>query len=133
LKYGVGFEEYRTWNECESIVIVQVEHIKAVENLETILSVEGVDGFIIGPYDLSGSLGVPGQFDHPEVKSALVKVKQVSEQMGAVSGFHVIPPDVDALKDKVREGYKFLAHSLDTLFLGQSCTTTLQQVRELMK
>lgn len=120
-KYGVGFEEYRIWNECESIVIVQVEHIKAVENLEAILSVEGVDGFIIGPYDLSGSLGVPGQFDHPDVRSALDRIRQIAKSIDALAGYHVIPPDPKALKAKADEGYKFIAYSLDTLFLEKQC------------
>jgi len=122
-KYGVDFEGYKKWNERESIVIVQVEHIKAVENLEDILSVEGVDGFIIGPYDLSGSLGFPGQFDHPEVISALVRVKEVTAKMVALSGFHVISPEAEAFKEKVREGYKFIAHSLDSLMLGTQSRT----------
>ena len=117
-KYGSDFEGYKKWNERESIVIVQVEHIKAVENLEDILSVEGVDGFIIGPYDLSGSLGVPGQFDHPEVISALARVKEVTEKMNALSGFHVIPPEKETLQEKIKEGYKFIAYSLDILMLS---------------
>lgn len=129
-KYGADFEGYRKWNDREGIVIVQIEHIKGVENLEAILSVPGIDGFIIGPYDLSGSLGVPGQFDHPEVRKALERVKEVAEQMDAVSGFHVISPDTDVLKEKVREGYKFLAHSLDILFLGQNCRNSLKNIHK---
>ena len=117
-KYGADFEGYKKWNEQESIVIVQIEHIKAVENLEAILSVPGVDGFIIGPYDLSGSLGVPGQFDHPEMLKALNRVKEVSKKMNALPGFHVIPPEVEAFQEKVLEGYKFVAHSLDSLMLS---------------
>lgn len=117
-KYGTGFEGYKNWNDQESIVIVQIEHIKAVENLESILSVPGVDGFIIGPYDLSGSLGVPGQFEHPKVISALARVKDVSKELNALSGFHVIPPETEVLREKVREGYKFIAYSLDSLMLS---------------
>jgi len=127
-KYGADFEGYKKWNGQESIVIVQIEHIKAVENLEAILSVPGVDGFIIGPYDLSGSLGVPGQFDHPEMLKALNRVKEVSKKMNALSGFHVIPPGVEAFQEKVREGYKFIAHSLDILFLGGGCRKGLKSV-----
>ena len=132
-KYGVAFEEYKKWNMHESIVIVQIEHIKAVENLETILSVPGVDGFIIGPYDLSGSLGVPGQFDHPEVISALARVKKVSEEMNALPGFHVISPEFEAFQEKVREGYKFVAHSLDSLFLSNGCKNALQSFKKEIK
>ena len=131
--YGTDFEGYKKWNEQESIVIVQIEHIKAVENLEAILSVPGVDGFIIGPYDLSGSLGVPGQFDHPEMLKALNRVKDVSAKMNALSGFHVIPPEVEAFQEKVREGYKFIAHSLDILFLGNGCRDSLKNIRKFLQ
>jgi len=120
-KYGLDFEGYKAWNEESSVVIVQVEHIRAVENLEAILSVDGVDGFIVGPYDLSGSLGYPGRFDHPKVLSALEHVKTVSGQMKALSGYHVIPPEQLALEEKIEEGYRFIAHSLDSLFLGKAC------------
>ena len=56
--YGCDFEKYKEWQKNSSIVIVQIEHIDGVENLESILRTEGVDGFIIGPYDLSASLGI---------------------------------------------------------------------------
>jgi 2-dehydro-3-deoxyglucarate aldolase len=130
--YGTDFEVYKKWNEQESIIIVQIEHIKAVENLEAILSVPGVDGFIIGPYDLSGSLGVPGQFDHPEMVKALNRVKDVSEKMNALSGFHVIPPEVEPFQEKVMEGYKFIAYSLDTLLLGSQSRILFNKLREGM-
>jgi len=125
-KYGAGFEPYKEWVKKESIVIVQVEHIKAVNNLDDILSVDGVDGFIIGPYDLSGSLGVPGEFEHPETVAALERVRKVSKARDAVAGFHVIPPELSALEEKIREDYRFIAFSLDILFLGQGC-------RQIMK
>ena len=117
-KYGTDFDGYKKWNERQSIAIVQIEHIKAVENMEEILAVPGVDGFIIGPYDLSGSLGVPGQFNHPEMLKALNRVKEITKKMGALSGFHVVPPDLQAFQEKVKEGYKFVAYSLDTLMLS---------------
>jgi len=127
--YGTSFEEYKQWNDDESIVIVQIEHIKAVENLEEILKVDGVDGFIIGPYDLSGSLGVPGEFDHPDVVAALEKVKEISTRLNALSGFHVIPPTVEDLQEKVAEGYLFVAHSLDILFLGEGCRKSITKMK----
>jgi 2-keto-3-deoxy-L-rhamnonate aldolase RhmA len=124
-KYGANFENYKNWNQDKSVVIVQVEHIKAVENLEEILDVPGVDGFIVGPYDLSGSLGVPGQFDHPDVVKALHQVKTVSQQKNALSGFHVIQPDANQVAEKKKEGYQFIAVSLDILYLGNACKKTL--------
>jgi 2-dehydro-3-deoxyglucarate aldolase len=119
--YGVDFEEYKQWNQEKSIVIVQIEHFKAVENLEEILSVEGVDGFLVGPYDLSGSLGYPGRFDHPLVAQALEKIRKIAEKMGALSGFHVISPETAEVKEKIEKGFHFIAHSLDTMFLNRAC------------
>lgn len=129
--YGAEFEKYRKWVDTESVVIVQVEHIEAVRNLESILSVDGVDGFIIGPYDLSGSLGVPGDFDHPDMLKALNRVREVAVAMNAVSGYHVIPPEVTALEEAIAVGYRFLAFSLDTLILYHGCRQVERAMRNL--
>ena len=131
-RYGYGFDEYKQWVEDSSVVIVQVEHIQAVNNLEAILAVDGVDGFIVGPYDLSGSLGVPGQFDHPEVVDALERVLEVSKQKNALSGFHVIPPEAEALKVRLDEGYKFVAHSLDFMFLANGSHKAVAGARKVL-
>ena len=129
--YGLEFEKYKKWVRKESIVIVQVEHIDAVRNLEAILAVKGVDGFIVGPYDLSGSLGVPGEFDNRDVKSALDRVLKVSKKMKKTAGFHVVDPDPELFKKKFAEGYRFLAFGLDTLFLGKSCKERLAAIKKL--
>ncbi len=131
--YGLEFEKYRDWVNEESVVIVQIEHIDAVNNLEDILSVNGVDGFIIGPYDLSGSLGIPGKFEHKQVQEAFKKVLQVSRKLKKPAGFHVISTSEDALLEKIREGYRFLGFSLDEIFLRQSCTEKINKVRKILK
>jgi 2-dehydro-3-deoxyglucarate aldolase len=127
--YGLEFERYKDWAYKESLVIVQIEHIKAVENLEEILNVKGVDAFIVGPYDMSGSLGHPGDFKQPKMMDALTKVMEVSERLRMPAGFHVVPPDVDLLLGKIKEGYRFLAFSLDTLFLGTMCRESLAKIK----
>lgn len=127
--YGLTFEKYKKWVEEESVVIVQIEHIKAVRNLEEILSVKGVDGFIVGPYDLSGSLNIPGEFDHPKVKSALNRVIKTAKKMKKTAGFHVVDPDPDNFKAKVEQGYRFLAFGLDTLFLGKNCGELVKKIK----
>ena len=103
---------------------------KAVENLEAILSVEGVDAFFIGPYDLSASLDISGQFDHPKVIEALNEVGSVSKRLNAVAGYHVVPPEPFQVYEKVKQGYRFLAYSVDILFLGNSCRGGLKTIRE---
>jgi len=70
-RWGNQFKDYLEWLENESIIILQIEHIDAVDNLDDIFSVENVDGYIIGPYDLSGSINKPGQFEDPEFQQAM--------------------------------------------------------------
>jgi len=128
-RYGFDFDKYREWQAAESVVIVQIEHIEGVNNLKAILGAEGVDGFIIGPYDLSASLGIPGKFEHSDFKNAIDKVNLVAKEMNALMGIHVVMPDVSAVKEKSEEGYRFIAYSIDTLFLGQSCRNGLQAIK----
>ena len=122
--YGLSFEEYKEWLADHSVLIVQIEHINAVRNLEAIMDTDGVDGFLIGPYDLSGSIGVPGEFDHPEMLAALTRVREISEARGYLRGCHVISPDGQALSKAIDEGYQFIAQSLDTLFFASSMKLT---------
>jgi len=129
--YGTRFDEYRKWVKGNALVIVQVEHIKAVDNLEAILSVEGVDGYIIGPYDLSGSLGVPGEFEHPLMKNAMERIEAVGRDSGKVPGIHVIEPKPDELKRRVEQGYRFVAYSLDIRMLDCACRNGLGAVMRL--
>ena len=128
--YGVDFENYKDWAEKDSIVIVQIEHIDAVDNIEEILLTDGVDAFIIGPYDLSGSLGIPGEFNDPKVIEALERVKEGAKKTNMISGFHVVPPEPNQLKYKIDEGYRFLAYSLDTLFLAETCRSDLSIIHK---
>jgi 2-dehydro-3-deoxyglucarate aldolase len=128
--YGMNFERYRDWVNKESMIIVQIEHIDAVDNLESIFDVDGIDGFIVGPYDLSASIGKPGEFNHPKVKSALKRIKEIGKAKGIACGFHVIPPNYKEAIKRIKEGYNFIGFSLDELFLAESCTEELKRLRE---
>lgn len=126
--YGVTFAEYKKWLNESSVVIVQIEHIQAVENLEQILSVEGVDAFIVGPYDLSGSLGTPGEFEHPDFIEALKKIKRISSSLSVSAGYHVVPPQTELVREKIGEGYSFIAYSTDFLLLGETCRNDVSRI-----
>ena len=126
--YGNEFLEYKEWVEKYSIVIPQIEHIKAVNNIDKILQVEGVDGIIIGPYDLSASMGYPGEYERQDVKEAIQKVKESCNKHNKSLGFHVIEPDNHKLKIKIDEGYNFLAFSLDFFFLGNKLREELAKI-----
>jgi len=126
--YGQSFDEYLNWVNEEAVVVVQVEHIEAVDNLEAILAVEGVDGFIVGPYDLSGSLGVPGRFDNPLMKEAMKRIISVGTASGKAPGIHVVEPDVEEFKLRIEQGYRLVAYSVDIRMLDCSCRAALQEV-----
>ena len=127
-KYGFDFNGYKEWLEKESIVIVQIEHVNAINNLEAILSTPGVDGSIIGPYDLSGSLGYPGEFDRSEVKAELQKYEKICNDLKMPMGFHVVQPDIELVNNYKLKGYTFLAVGLDTLYLGMKCREILNKI-----
>ena len=127
--YGASFDRYLDWVNREVVVIVQVERIEAVNNLEAILAVEGVDSFIVGPYDLSGSLGVPGQFDHPLMKEAMQRIETVGAASGKSLGIHVIEPKPDELKNRIEQGYRFVAYSVDIRMLDCACRRALEAYR----
>jgi len=117
--YGLEFAEYRPRADAETVVVVQIEHIDAVENLEDILSVSGVDAFIVGPYDLSGSLGHPGAYDHPAVRGALDEIERVMRTTSVPGGFHVVHSGGDELRRRMEAGYRLIAYGDDMVFLAE--------------
>lgn len=128
--YGNSFENYCKWLDRNAVVIVQIEHIKAVINLESILAVEGVDGFIVGPYDLSGSLGVPGQFEHVEMIDAMARIHAIMKKSPKAAGFHVVEPDISRVQQYIREGYVLLAYSVDIRMLDTCCRSAIRMLKE---
>ena len=129
--YGTQFKKYMKWEKAGSTVIVQIEHIDAVYNLEEIFSIDGVDGYIIGPYDLTCSMGIPGQFEHSDFISAMEKIQFVANKMNIMGGIHVIEPEPDQLKQRIEEGFRFIAYSLDIRMLDVASRKGLEQIKEI--
>ncbi|SHN63242.1 HpcH/HpaI aldolase family protein [Desulfovibrio litoralis] len=110
----------------ESLVLVaQIESIKAVKNLDEIFSQKRLDAYIIGPYDLSASMGLTGQFNHPDFIAALKEIELVAKKYNVPKGFHIVEPNTEFLKEKIAEGYVFLAYGIDALFLMRSAKAPL--------
>ena len=126
--YGFGFEEYKDIGTKNIKLILQIEHINAIDELDEIIALSGVDGTFIGPYDLSGSMGKPGQWDEPEVKLIIQKYELTAKKYNKLIGFHVIQPDFNLVLNKIEKGYNFIAFSLDSLFLG---TIARDQMKKL--
>jgi len=128
-QYGFGFESYKRWAEKHLVIIAQIEHIDGINNLNDIVKTKGIDGLIIGPYDLSGSLGIPGQYEEPIVKDALTRFREICKKSDISMGFHVIEPDSQQLQEKINEGYNFLAFSTDFLFLSSNVIRELKNLK----
>ncbi len=128
-KFGRQFTEYKQWLKKESVVIIQIEHIDAVNNIDEIFKTPGIDAFIIGPYDLSGSLGKPGDFEDSEVIDALQKVTEAASRYNISAGFHSVSSNPDEARRRREQGYNFLAFSLDTIFLGDAVCKALSVLK----
>jgi 2-keto-3-deoxy-L-rhamnonate aldolase RhmA len=120
-EYGAAFNEYLKWQDNKSIIIIQIEHIDAVNNLDSLFSVKEVDGYIVGPYDLSASMGIPGEFENKDYLSIMEKIKTTALKYNMSGGIHIVEPDTNQLKLRLDEGFKFIAYSLDTRMLDLAC------------
>lgn len=129
--YGARFQEYFEWQRNNSLVVVQIEHIIAVDNLESILSVEGIDAYIVGPYDLSGSLGLPGDFEATVFLEAMQRIRTVSERLGVPGGVHIVEPNPGQLRQCIEEGNRFIAYGVDTRMLDTVCRVGLESIKDL--
>lgn len=129
--YGVNFQDYLNWQNDGPVVIVQIEHKEAVGRMEEILAVPGVDGFIIGPYDLSCSMGTPGQFEQPEFISAMTHIRETGKRLGCPAGLHIVEPDLQQLEQTIHEGYTFIAYSVDIRMLDVSARQGIAKTKEI--
>lgn len=114
--FGKHFESYR--DEAQSsLLVAMIEHISAVDSLKKILGVDGLDAILVGPYDLSASMGLTGQFDHPDFCKAMELIRGHAEAMCIPVGVHVVEPSKAQLQRRLEEGYRFIAYSIDAVFL----------------
>ncbi|MDQ4077250.1 MAG: aldolase/citrate lyase family protein [Chloroflexota bacterium] len=127
-RYGLKLREYIAAANHDTAVIVQAEHIEAVENIESIVQVEGIDAILVGPYDLSASIGRMGQVDHPDVTAAIDHVKQVSLAAGVRLGIFGV--SAGAVKPYLAQKYTLIVAGVDTLLLGQAARGILTQLKE---
>lgn len=119
--FGRDFDSYRRDVAPAIFLVAQIEHINAVENIDRILGHARLDAIMVGPYDLSGSMGLTGQFGHPDFQAAMNKIAEACARHGAVMGAHVVEPDPAALQAEIERGSRFIAYGIDSVFLWKSC------------
>lgn len=121
--YGRRLHEYlATANEMTSVV-VQAESVEAVRNMAEIVQVPGIDAVFVGPYDLSASLGKPGQVDDPEVQDAISAMTDICLAAGVKLGAFGV--DAAAVRPFLERGFTLISVGIDVLFLTQGAQTAL--------
>jgi len=126
-RYGLGFQEYVAQANEMTTVIVQVEHIAAVENIDAIVAVEGVDAVFVGPYDLSGSMGRLGEVDHIDVLAAIEGVRDACERTAMPLGIYV--GSAAAARPYLEKGFTLVAVGIDALLLGNAARQIAQALK----
>ena len=130
--YGFDFDAYiQSWNET-STFIIQVESIEAVNNIEALLAFEHVDGVMLGPYDISGSLGVPGQMSHPDVIDASKTVIAACRKYGKSCGTQVADPTPENVQSLFDLGHTYAILGSD-LFALWKWSERMKQLMQPMK
>lgn len=130
--YGNDFDRYAAEANEQTVVIAMIETKAGVDNIEEILAVEGLDGVFLGPYDLSGAYGLPGQLDHPTVREARTKVLEACLKMGKTAGIHIVHANPEVVRLALSEGFTFLALGADIIALSQVAGNTLAGARKAL-
>lgn len=131
-EYGFEFNNYiSNWND-ESSLIIQVESIEAVDNIDDLLSFEQIDGVMIGPYDISGSLGVPGETNHSKVIEASKKVINSCKKFGKSCGTQLNDPNPKNIQSLFDLGYTYAILGSD-LFVLWKWAEQMQKIINSLK
>jgi 2-keto-3-deoxy-L-rhamnonate aldolase RhmA len=110
-----------------TFIVAQIETKEAIENIEEILDVEGIDVGLIGPNDLSISLGVPDLMGSEVMTQAIDRVVQAAKKKKKASGMHI--GSIDALKKWRSKGMTVLAYSTDIAFMYSASKSALDQLK----
>lgn len=123
---GDGDEKMRRANE-ETMIIVQVETVTALDQLEEIMEIEGVDIAWPGQYDLSAAMGILGKFDHPKLAGAIERVLSTCERVGKVAGIQ--PTSVTQGAQWIAQGFRCISFSEDMLVYRDACAEAVAVMR----
>lgn len=125
--YGLKFSEYMASANEQVTVVVQAEHALAAENIEKTVQVEGIDAVLLGPYDLSASLGQTGQLDHPSVTQAIDHISKTCQAAGIPLGYFGL--SADAVRPYIERGYTLIVAGVDAFMLGTAASRLLANLR----
>ena len=131
-KRGVGFNRSNCYGvnfdpdlQQKPLLVAMIETKRGVSALDIIVrghltEANRVDAILIGPYDLSASLGCTNQFDHPDFLNAIHTIEEICKQYNIPLGVHVVQPHLDKLEEVMKKGYTFIPYGTDATFLSSS-------------
>lgn len=126
-KYGIEFEEYIKNANQQVAVILQAESQQAIDNIESIVKVKGIDAILIGPYDLSASLGKIGQVGDPVVQDAIGNIAETCQKAGVKLGIFGV--SAEAITPYIKKGFTLITAGVDSLFIIKSAKEILAEIR----
>jgi len=122
--FGSRFDDYAAEAQAP-LLVAMIETSAGVEQLAEIVRVDGLDAVLIGPYDLSASIGHVAEFDHPKFTAAMEQIRVTCAEARMPVGVHVVQPDRAQLDARISEGYRFLAYSIDSVMLWSGAVNPL--------
>ena len=125
--YGNNFKDYQK-EALQPLVVAMIENIKAIEQIDLIASVPGLDAIMVGPYDLSASMGITADFENIKFTSAMTRIKEACLIHNIPFGIHVVSPNQHDLKVALDQGYTFVAHSIDSVFLSSALELSMKSL-----
>jgi len=128
INFGTQAATYYQQAGEELLVVVQAEHIDAVESIDAILAVPGIDAVFVGPNDLLASMGKTPQMDSddPEFRAALRRIREAAIRHGVAPGLHVA--DAQTARKRIEEGWRFVAISSELGFMLGNAAQTASDV-----
>ena len=129
-----GLSDYLQRQNEENVLIINIESVPAIEALDSILEVEGLDAVLIGPHDLSCSLGIPEQYQHPRFVEAVGTIIQKARARGVGAGIHTWDAvGFDKEIEWAKNGANFIMHSSDILLFRDAMKNDLRRIRQALQ
>ena len=126
--YGLAdLNSYFEYENSQVMVIAHCENTSCLENLETICQVPGIDVIFLGPYDMSQSMGITGQVNHPRIEEAAKKVVETAKKYGKAAG--IFAPNGAAARGRSIQGFQYITVGMDTTLFAAKCRQEIEAFR----
>ncbi len=127
-RYGASLTEYLEHANDSLLTVIQIEHIDAVRNVRELAAVEGVDALFVGPYDLSMSMGIPGEVNDSRIQDCIAEVLATCKEFGKVPGIFGVQADV--VRSYREQGFSLLGLGVDAMYLSGAVNAALEALRQ---